>query len=196
MPLWTRVFAIVSFTCLAGTVNAGLIDFEEFGTQPSLFSNQEPLDSEYSSLGVNFSGGWEIVNERGGFGVNARSGEHFAAYNTLTAGITDTLTIEFDGVVNSASGFLGDLSPTSWVVTAYLGLNEVSLLNLVNPFQGYVEFSFNSLAFDHITIQGSSNAAVLDDLSFETNSVPSPSTIALLGLGIAGMGLTRRRGSI
>lgn len=193
MKLIIRSIAILACTFMAGTVSAGSIDFEEFGPQPGLFVFQEPLDSEYAALGANFSGGWEILNQSGNFGLNARSGEHFAAYNTNIDGITDTLTMAFDNVITQASGFLGAGASSSWTVTALLGGGQVSQLNLLNPAGNYVEFAFSSISFDQITIQGSNFAGVLDDLSFEMSSVPTPGTIALFGLGFAAFGIARRR---
>lgn len=178
------------FVFAAGNAKAGLITFEEFGAQPGLFDLQESLDTEYSSIGVNFSGGWEILDEQGGFGVSARSGEHFAAYN-IGVGITDTITMSFDNIINQASGFLGDGTQSNWVVTAWLNGNQASILNLTNTAGNYVEFDFNGLMFDRVTIQGSGRHAVIDDISFGVTQVPEPSTLAIFALSI--FGLTSRK---
>jgi hypothetical protein len=185
--------AVLGFTASVGAANAGVINFEEFGTKTCCFATEAPLDTQYSAIGVTFSGGWEILNQSGNFGISARSGQHFAAYNTDISGVTNTITLAFDSAITQANGFLGDDHQSSWLVTALLDGNQVSQLNLVNPSANYVEFSFNSLVFNQITIQGSGSSAVLDDISFGAVHVPEPSSIVLLALGLVGLSFSRRK---
>jgi len=189
-----KLVGILIFSLLPLSASAGSITFEELGSQPSSFIEQEELDTEYSSLGVNFSGGWEILNKTSNFGIPARSGEHFAAYNTAAEGVTDTITMTFDNIIAQASGFLGGIQG-NWIVTALFEDSQVSQLNLSNTTGSYVEFSFDSLMFDQISIKGSANGAVLDDLSFTVAQVPEPASLALLALGLAGLGFSRRKAS-
>jgi hypothetical protein len=184
---------VLAGVVLASAANAGLITFEEFGTQSCFFSQQPPLDTQYSSFGVNFSGGWEIVNQCGNFGAPARSGEHFAAFSGETLSTTDTLTVNFDNAMTAAIGFLGSNEQGIWLVTAFFEGIQVSQLNLTNTFDSYVEFNFEALRFDQIIINASSRSGVLDDLSFEVAQVPEPSSLALLTLMLAGLSFSCSR---
>ena len=80
-----KLYAAILFLLSIGLSNVSygaLITFEETGTRTCCFASEPPLTNQYSALGVNFSGGWEILNQTGNFGIDAHSGEHFAAYNT------------------------------------------------------------------------------------------------------------------
>lgn len=64
----------------------GDIDFDD-GTQPCTFDQTIALTTEYSALGVVFSGpggndGGAILDECGGFGVTGYSAPNFLAFNT------------------------------------------------------------------------------------------------------------------
>ena len=192
---YIQLSVLLMFTLLASSVNAALITFDEGGDQSNAFASQEPLDTEYAAQGVNFSGGWERINQGGNFGVDALSGNNFAGYNIGVSGISNTLTVTFDFLVGEASGFLGTFRASDWVVTALLDGDIVSELNLANLSSSYTEFSLSGLAFNQLEISGSASYGVLDDLSYEVASVPEPSTLMLFGLGLAGLVLSRRRKS-
>lgn len=85
------VFGVVAAAALAAAsvVSADTITFEELGAQPCFFNATQPLSNEYSSRGVLFEGpgqglGGAILDQCSNFGVNARSGTNFLAFNTAT----------------------------------------------------------------------------------------------------------------
>ena len=107
-----------SMLALSTSVNASLITFEEVGTVTGKFNSEPPLTDFYSlSDGVTFDGGWAILNESGGFGIDARSGTNFAAFGT---GGTNLLGMTFDSNISDISGFLGDGLSVEWTISAYL----------------------------------------------------------------------------
>jgi hypothetical protein len=64
------------------------ITFEELGVQPGLFIETSALRNQLVGFGADFvtmagpNDGPAILNQSGNFGFNARSGEHFLAYNS------------------------------------------------------------------------------------------------------------------
>lgn len=175
------------------SAQASLITFEETGTKTCCFASEPDLTDQYASLGVNFSGQWAILNQSGNFGVNALSGEHFAAFNNEVT--TDTLGISFDNAVGSVSGYLGSLFASNWSINWYLnGVNQ-GFLEISNQASDYVMLNLSNITADYLTIQSDQYYGVLDDLSFEgaSASVPEPSSLALLSLGLAGFGFSRKK---
>ena len=85
---------------------ATVIDFDDL-TAPCSFRDTTALRERYAASGVHFTGpeqndGGAILNMCGTFGVNARSGENFLAFNRYSSGMldggmpADPETIEFD----------------------------------------------------------------------------------------------------
>lgn len=181
----------LSLFLLAPTIgHAESITFDELGSAPCTFASAGPLDDEYAGLGVNFSGGWEILDECGNFGVNALSGDNFAAYNTNNSSITDTITMVFDTAISSISGMLGAGGAGTWDISASLSGTSAGSSTVMNASGSYIGFALSGL-FDTVFIQGSRSAGVLENLNFTTSTapttpVPLPAGGVLLVSGIAG----------
>ncbi|QJF52754.1 PEP-CTERM sorting domain-containing protein [Roseobacter ponti] len=178
---------------------ATTITFDEAGAAPSLFGNAEPLTDAYASEGITFSGGWEILDQDGNFGLDALSGRNFLAFNTLVAGVTNELTVMFDAPVSSVGGQLGSRDVISWTIEAFLGDVAAGSTGVTNASNEYTPFSLTG-SFDRVTILADRPNGVLDDLTFgdpdvgpDPDVVPLPATLPLLLVALGGAGLLSRR---
>jgi hypothetical protein len=167
---------------------------------PSGFVATSPLADLYASQGVRFRGlnsatGGAILDQGGNFGVNARSGTNFLAFNRSTYA-TDPESIIFDTLLTSLSIFAGSRYNDSFTLTAF-DINDVQIgvsSVLVNA-GTYEELSFSSLLGNIKRVSLSANSApdfVFDDLAFEpATPIPTPALLpGLIGMGIA---ILRRR---
>ena len=139
---------------------AETITFEEQGMKSCCFSDEPPLTNQYAGSGVVFDGGWEVLNQSGNFGVDAISGEHFAAYNTSVSGVTDTIGMTFASGISSISGYLGSVFAGTWDIVAYLNGAMVSSTSVSNGVSEYTSFLLSG-SFDYVTITGSAVFGVL-----------------------------------
>ena len=187
------------------SAEAALINFDTDANGQSinasgLFIDTTRLTELYAPLGVNFSGpggnnGGAILNQAGNFGVNARSGLNFLAFNrdsTLSDGgvSADPETISFDTLLNSVSIFAsgGDKTATS-TLEAFDMNNLLVGSNTITPQSGtYGQLSVSSASgsISRIVLSAEGdNAFVYDDLSF--TPVPEPSSVlGTLAFGVLG----------
>lgn len=86
-----------------------------------------------------------------------------------------------------------------WTISSWLegSLVETFTFNNVSE-DGSLFYGFENSLFDEIRIMNLMDDAgfEFDNLQYSSSAVPEPGTLALLGLGLAGMGLTRRRKKI
>ena len=173
---------------------------------PNIFADTTRLTTLYAPLGVTFEGpggnnGGAILNQAGGFGIQARSGSNFLAFNTNSnAALNDggfpipPETILFSSPVTFVSIYAGDDASQIFTMEAFDsgGLSVASDSNTNVP-GSYVQLSVSGADIKSVVIQGSSTGGtyVFDDLTF--NTIPEPTTLALATLAVLGIGGIRRR---
>ena len=186
----------------AGVSSAATLDFE-LGQTGSTFGSLNALDASYG--GFTWDSNYYVVTQdyyNGGY-VNSStfvSGNEaaFNGYGVLTVTTTGS-PVDLTGAWFQGWGYMNNAytaTSTSVTVEGFLGAASVGTASMsLSPSSfSYLSFNFGSPVDSFtVTSSGTGNWWLMDDLSYNTASVPEPSTLILLGSGMAGLGLMRFR---
>ena len=176
---WLANLAAPLAISAAGFAQTVQIDFDQLPTSCNFISTVE-LTTEYVNRGVTFSGptvgtGGCVLDQCGNFGVNARSGMQFLAFNTSAMSQSGVprgpQSMFFEPGASSFSLWVsGGVLAGDFRVDAFREGQSVGSNTVQSLAAAYAELTFEGqLGFDQVTITslGASTYWVFDDLTVE-----------------------------
>jgi hypothetical protein len=193
-----------SLLLAAASAGASTIDFEGLAG-PGAQTNMNALGVNTTYMGNNWhasgSGLWGVCDGNC-FGDQPLTAHSGTAYAWTWAG-PQSMFIDFGTAVNFGGGYFagqfdnrGGFNSHSIEFFAYDAthtlIGSTSAVAIADSQWSFVGANLNNVSFLEIRSDRNSWFA-MDDLQIDTNRVPEPASIALLGLGLAGVALSRRR---
>lgn len=150
------------------------------------------VTNQYASHGVTFSGVQYCSQGCPTYGgIEGIDGKYVG--NNGGEG-TNPFSVFFNSpVVSAAMGFATD--PATTYVSAYLNGVFVETFSLATTYNnsGTAFLGFTNITFNEIRFKIDRFESLIDNIQFKTASVPEPGPLALLGLGLAGIGFAKRK---
>lgn len=190
--------AVITFNNLAGTNMPGNIAVTQQYT--NFFRATATVD------GFNFRGNSDSIIMRSGYngatdaGPYAYNGTDFLMFTNLMTVTSQTgapfsvQSLDLKDWVNSVTnptvtGYFSNGGTISKTLSINATYNQS--INIGNDFSKYALDGFTGL--NRFTITASSNWLAMDNVTVNSSAVPEPGTLAVFGLGLAGLAALRRR---
>lgn len=187
------IFAAIIGFAFSMSSQATVLDFEDMGGMNNVVQFPASYhDFDFMGNGSNLDI-VDVTNPSSPWGSHgpAYSGQNIVLNDWGQDGTIDSLmgAFMFDGA------WFKEWSSTSATVSieGYLNNSLVDTVSFTISNNGWQFVSGFSSSVDSLVIRDGGSVFMMDNFTFNTTQVPEPASIALLGLGLAGIGFSRKR---